>query len=185
MTHSLSMFRAALAALKSQDWREHSQVNRQDYARSYFALAASVPLYVFCFFSLTGAQSGASAFSLPLCVIVATLMALTFPLVAYLIVQLMSRMDVFKPWVTLRNWAVLALLIFMTCVCGLAYIGMLSTHIAGFMTLLAYLSTLLIDIRLAQTTADMDWTVSIFTGCTIAVASLLVLYASLLSISGY
>ena len=179
----MSVLRGSLEALKGGDWRGVMDISRPAFSRSFVALAASVPLYVFCAFVMT--RNSGAAFPIPVAIIIASLMALTFPVIAYLAAQLMSRMEVFRPWVIVRNWTVLGLVAIMAIAFALAHFGILPIGPASMIALLAYLGTLLADIRLAQTAAEMNWMESIFTACAISVAGLLVLLASFASIAGY
>jgi len=179
----MSILRGCIEALKGGDWRGVMDISRPAFPRSFIALALTTVLYVFCAFVMT--QKSGAVFPIPVAIIIAALMALTFPVVAYLVAQLMSRMEVFRPWVIVRNWTVLGLVGIMATAFALAHFGLLPMGPASMIALLAYLGTLLADIRLAQTAADMNWMESIFTACAISVAGLLVLLASFASIAGY
>jgi hypothetical protein len=109
----------------------------------------------------------------------------TAPMIAYLISYLISAPERFRPWMIVRNWAVLGLAVIMALGFALYLGGIAPFKLAYAIALIGYIGSLLIDIRLAQTVAQMNPVAAVFTGCAIAIASLLVMLAGFASVAGY
>ena len=135
----------------------------------------SWPLYLICAIAASRNSQKDALISSAKFTLIIIVMTMAFPLIAYVICQLMSRMSVFRDWVITRNWTMLAIIAIMSVGFGLYLFGLLPFSAAYSLGISAYLGTLLADICVAQRAANMDWFTSIFTACGIALASLLVL----------
>lgn len=181
----MGLAKGVMAALKGQDYSAYMDVSRPAFAPSFIAVALTLGVFVFCGYSASRLSEASPEQPAMALLIILGLALLSFPVVAYCIAQLMSRMDLFRPWVIVRNWAFLGAALSMAVFMGLALIGLLPVSAAITLTMLAYVSTLLIDIRLGQTVAGMSWTTAIMSGCVITFASLVVLMAGFASLAGY
>ncbi len=169
-------------ALKGGNPADHMDVSRKAFPKSFYALGLAGVLLLISGLLQAGKSSAAS---LPIGLVITTLFLLTAPTVIYLICHLISKPEIFRPWIVVRNWMTVF-------VCAAAFIFTAlnwffpgAPQPFGVALTLVYLSTLLLDIRLAQTIADMDWTPAIFIGCAIAVAGMLVVLAVFASAAGY
>lgn len=160
----------------------HMDVSRAAFPKSFYALiAAGVILGAGLALERdTGASSAAAIGAIAL-----ILFLLTAPTVIYLVCHLISRSDLFRPWVIVRNWAVLIVSILAFAIMALSAAGLLPVQIASPALMLLYIGTLLMDIRLGQTMAKMNWTPAIFIACAISVSGMLVLLAVFASAAGY
>ncbi len=170
-----------------EQWRTELNLSHEGLKRSFWALGASLPLYLICAYAairhaqhsdgqVSGQVSelGGGEIPLPAIAIILALYAMTFPVMAYLICQIMGKMSEYRPWVIIRNWANLALTALMALFMGLSLIA-IPYMLAAQLTLIAYLATLLLDIRLCQTVLGMEWVWAIFLGCAIAIIGLAML----------
>lgn len=182
----MSALRNTLAGLKAAilgaDPARHMDVSRAAFPKSFYALGLAGAVLL-----LAGIlQAGdAPQMSLPIGIIVLTLFLLTAPTVIYLVCHLISRPELFRPWIIVRNWITLLL-----SVAGLVFVAIgaalpAAAALIGIILMLIYIATLLLDIRLAQTMADMDWTPAIFIACAISIAGMLVILAVFASLAGY
>lgn len=157
------------------DWRSHFNFSAQGFRYSFLAIMLSWPLYLICAIAASRNSDQDTLISSAKFTLIIIAMTAAFPLIAYVICQLMSRMSVFGDWVITRNWTMLAVIAIMSAGFGLYLFGLLPFSAAYSLGISAYLGTLLADICVAQRAAHMDWFASIFTACGIALASLLVL----------
>lgn len=166
------------AALLGGDPSDHMDLGRAAFLKSFYALAVSGLILLCAVFLNAGGVA-------PVAVIALILFLLTAPTVIYLICHLISRPELFRGWVIVRNWAMLGLSVLVLIPAGLGAAKILPVQIITTVLTLIYVSTLLIDIRLAQTLAKMKWTPAIFIACAISVSAMLVLLAVFASAAGY
>lgn len=166
------------------DWRRHFNLRLEGLKPSFIAIVLTWPLYMICAAGAQRQSEQEALVSLSAVVFIVMLMTLTFPVIAYLICQLMSRMDIFRDWVIARNWTMLFVVAGMALGFGLYLLGIASYRFAYALGLTAYLGTLLADIRVAQVAAEMEWMPAIFSACAIALCSLLVLLGGFASVAG-
>lgn len=182
----MSVLKNTLAGIKAAilggDPSRHMDVSRAAFPKSFYALGlAGIVLLL----AGTMQAGGSSQMSLPIGVIVLTLFLLTAPTVIYLVCHLISRPELFRPWIIVRNWITLLL-----SFAGLIFVAIgvalpVAMAIIGIVLMLIYITTLLLDIRLAQTMAGMEWTPAIFIACAISIAGMLVILAVFASLAGY
>ena len=169
------------AAIAGSDPGAHMDVSRAAFAPSFVGLAAAGFLIIASARLLSGAQG----LPLPITIITAGLWLLTAPVMMYLISHLLSRPEVFRPWVIVRNWILLPLALAAFAIVALGAAGILPAGVTATLAMAIYVSTLIVDIRLAQTMATPAWTPAIFIACAISIAGMLVILAVFSSAAGY
>lgn len=166
-----------------EQWRSRIDLSHNGLKQSFWALAASLPLYLICAYAaIHHAGQNNDGLSLPAVTIILALYVMTFPVIAYLMCQILNKISQYRSWIIIRNWANLALVALMALFMGLSLIAM-PYMLAAQLTLMAYLATLLLDIRIAQTVLGLDWIGAIFLGCGIAIMGLAMLLTGLSSFS--
>ena len=93
-----------------------------------------------------------------------------------------DKQDRFRAWVIVRHWSVFFVALFVALLFVLYLYAGLAFAIVNMLALLAYLSLLAIDIRLAQKIAGFDWGGAVLTGCIIHGMSLTVIVAGVAQI---
>ena len=170
------------AALTDGEPGDYLDMSRAGFPKSLYALlVAGLSLIGSVYVAYGGSPSVSSA----VFIIAIILFLLTAPMVIYLICHLISRSDLFKSWVIARNWTMLILAVPVLGLAGLGAAQILSKEIVLTAVMLLYIATLLIDIRLAQTMAKMNWTPAIFVACAVSVSAMLVLLAVFAAAAGY
>jgi len=177
-----NIFSGVKAALFGGDPGAHMDMSRAAFPKSFYALIAAGFLILAAVLLGSGAAANVSP---ALTVIAITLYFLTAPTVIYTICHLLSKPELFRPWIIVRNWLTLFVSIAIFVLAGLSALSPAPAGIAGSGILLLWIATLLADIRLAQTLVKQDWTPAIFIACGISVAGMLVLLAVFASASGY
>ena len=164
---------------RSEDWPDHFDLSRKGLRLSFLALIFSVPAYYICAVAI---QQHAAVFSgsppvyptAPFFLILG-LYALMFVVCAYIICVVFDKMDLFRPWVITRHWAVFFAALLAAIFAGFYLIGALPFTVLYFLWLIIYLGTLAIDIRLASKLGGFDWMAAVFTGCIITAMGLTIL----------
>lgn len=169
------IFKGVKNALLGREWEQDFDLSAVALPRSFIAVAAYIPLGFVA--ALAVMRYNDNTDSVPYASIAMTLglIALTFPLIAYLLCMVFDKMDRFRPWVIVRNWAVLFAFILIAAVFGLFILNVLPFFFAYVIVLGVYLGTLAIDIRLAWRVAGFDWMGAIFAGILISASTMVVL----------
>ncbi|MEE9346816.1 MAG: hypothetical protein V3U82_01385 [Robiginitomaculum sp.] len=181
----MSIFSGVIAALAGKGFRAQMDTGRTGFMPALIALGLTVPLYLFCAYGAaqnSGVEPGISA---PVLTVILTMTVFTAPMVIYLISYLISAPERFRPWMIVRSWAVFGLAIIMALGFALFLGGLAPFKLAYAIALVGYIASLLVDIRLAQTAAQMNPVAAVLIGCAIAIASLLVMLAGFASVAGY
>ena len=171
----LSIFVGALNALRGKPWESGFDLSAPALPRSFIAVAAYIPLGLVAAKAAVKYNDNTSIVPYGPIAITLGLIALTFPLIAYVLCMVFDKMDRFRPWVIVRNWAILFALILIAAVLGLYLVGVLSFFPAYVMALTLYVGTLAIDVRLAWRVAEFDWMGAVFAGILISAATMMVL----------
>ena len=171
----LKIFIGALNALLGKPWEDNFDLSASALPRSFIAVAAYVPLGLIAAKAAVKYNDNTNNIPYGPIVITLGLIALTFPLIAYVLCMVFDKMDRFRPWVIVRNWAILFALMLIAAVLGLYLIGALPFFPAYVMALTLYIGTLAIDIRLAWRVAEFDWMGAVFAGILISAATMMVL----------
>ena len=173
------IFRGTINALfgKAPDnrWADDFDLSAPALPRSFLAVAAYIPLGFVVAKAAVKYNDNTAHVPYGSIAIILGLIALTFPLIAYLLCMVFNKMDRFRSWVIVRNWSILFALMLIAAVFGLYLIGLLSFFPAYVLALCLYLGTLGIDIRLAWRIAEFDWIGAIFAGILINTATMMVL----------
>lgn len=174
------IFTGVLKALRGDaDWHSEFDLSRNGLPRSFFAVALYIPISFII--ARAAVKYNDVPGHVPYLPIATTLMliALSFPLIAYILVSVFDKQSEFRPWVIVRNWTMLFALLIMASGFALYLIDLLPFSIAFFIGMSTYLATLAIDIRLAQRIAGFDWIGSIFAGILISATNIMVLLFSM------
>ena len=160
-------------------WQDEFDLSRAALPRSFFAVALYIPT------SFIIARAAVKYNDVPghvpylAIAVTLTLIALSFPLVAYILVSVFDRQSEFRQWVIVRNWTILFTLLAMASGFGLYLINIVPFSIAFFIGMSVYLATLAIDIRLAQRIAVFDIIGAIFAGILISATNIMILLFSM------
>jgi len=171
----LTLITGALNALLGKPWEDKFDLSAAALPRSFIAVAAYIPLGLVAAKAAVKYNDNTSTVPYGLIIITLALIALTFPLIAYVLCMVFGKMDRFRPWVIVRNWAILFVLMLIAAVLGLYLVGVLSFFSAYVMALTLYVCTLAIDVRLAWRVAEFDWMGAVFAGILISAATMIVL----------
>jgi len=173
---------------KGEQWPVFFDLSRRGFKLSFLAVLFTVGCYYICGLGLQneralrlseGLAEPATPQSIPLAVffLLAALYALTFVGCAYILAMVFDKQDRFRPWVIVRHWSVFFVALFVAFLFALYLYAGLPFGVVNMLALIAYLSLLAIDIRLAQKIAGFDWGGAILTGCVIHGMSLTVIVA--------
>lgn len=165
---------ALLGKAPNNRWEQDFDLSPPALPRSFLALAAYIPLGFVVAMAIV--KYNDNTVSVPYTAIAITLglVALTFPLIAYILCMVFDKMDRFRPWVIVRNWTILFALVVIALGYGLFLLGILPFFVAYVILLGVYLSTLAIDIRLAWRIAGFDWIGAVFAGVLISSATVII-----------
>ena len=171
----LGMFIGAVNALRGRPWEDGFDLSAPALPKSFIAVAAYVPLGLVV--ARAAVQYNDNTNSIPYgpIAITLTLIALTFPLIAYVLCMVFDKMERFRPWVIVRNWTIMFALMLIAAVLGLYLVGLLPFFPAYVIALMIYIGTLAIDVRLAWRVAEFDWMGAVFAGILISAATMMVL----------
>ncbi|MCF6219884.1 MAG: hypothetical protein L3J65_02115 [Robiginitomaculum sp.] len=169
------IFNGVVNALNGKPWEDGFDLSPRGLPRSFIAVAAYIPLGLIA--ARAAVKYNDNTASMPYGPIVITLglIALTFPLIAYVLCMLFDKMDRFRPWVIVRNWTFLFAYALIAASLGLYLLGMLPFFPAYVVALTLYICTLAIDVRLAWRIAGFDWMGAVFAGILISAATMMVL----------
>ncbi len=171
----MNIFRGVKNALLGKAWEQDFDLSAAALPRSFIAVAAYIPLGFIAALAVVRYNDNTASVPYGSIAITLGLIALTFPLIAYLLCMVFDKMDKFRPWVIVRNWTLLIALALMAAVFALFLIGVLPFFVAYVIVLGIYLGTLAIDIRLAWRVAGFDWIGAVFAGILISAATMMVL----------
>lgn len=171
----LIIFTGSLNVLRGKDWESGFDLSAPALPRSFIAVAAYIPLGLVAANAAVKYNDNTSHIPYGPIAITLALIALTFPLIAYVLCMVFDKMDRFRPWVIVRNWTILFVLMLIAAVLGLYLIGLLPFFPAYVLALTLYIGTLAIDIRLAWRVAEFDWMGAVFAGILISAATMMVL----------
>jgi len=157
------------------EWRRGFDLSVRGFIRSFIAVALYIPLGFVVANSAVKFNDNTDKIPYGSIAITLMLIALVFPLIAYVLCMVFDKMEGFRPWVIVRNWSILIVLILISAVFGLYLIELLPFSAAYVAALLLYLGTLFIDIRLASRVAGFDWIGAVFAGILISTATMMVL----------
>jgi len=169
------IFTGALNALLGKPWEASFELSAAALPRSFIAVAAYIPLGLVAARAAVKYNDNTSNVPYGPIAITLGLIALTFPLIAYVLCMVFDKMDRFRPWVIVRNWTILFVLILIASALGLYLVDLMSFFPAYVIALTLYICTLAIDIRLAWRVAGFDWTGAVFVGILISAATMIVL----------
>ncbi len=181
----MNIFSGVIAALAGKDFRAQMDTGRKAFMPALLALGLTVPVYLFCAYGATKNSGVQPEISAPELTVILTMTVFTAPMAAYLISYLINAPERFRPWMIVRSWAILGLAFIMALGFALYLGGVAPFKLAYTIALMGYIGSLLVDIRLAQTVAEMSPVTAIFTGCAMAIATLLVMLAGFASVAGY
>jgi len=171
----LALFIGTLNALRGRPWEDKFDLSAAALPRSFIAVAAYIPLGLVAAKAAVKYNDNTSTVPYGFITLTLALIALAFPLIAYVLCMVFDKMDRFRPWVIVRNWAILFALMLIAAVLGLYLLGILSFFSAYVVALTLYICTLAIDIRLAWRVAEFDWMGAVFAGILISAATMMVL----------
>lgn len=177
----IAAFSGCLKALAGRaDWVDHFDLTRKGLQQSFIALLLTIPAFYLIAHAVQVErakmlEAAISAVPLAPFAIILLLYLLTFSAVAYIFAMVFDKQDRFRPWVITRHWSVFWLVLIVAGVFGLNLFGMMPFAIANYIALGAFLSILLIDIRLAQTIIPFPMGSAILIGCTINAMGLVVI----------
>lgn len=167
-----------------QDWSGFFDLTKTGFHRSFLTIPLSLPFYYLCALALhkqrlsvlaTNPQIQTEAPSLlaPLpFVIVCLAFGFSFSILAYILGRVFGKTENVLSWINIRHWGFFLMLLLASILLGLTYIGVLPFFIVLPFLFILYLSTLAVDIRLAQKVGDFDWGGAILVGCMITAMGL-------------
>ncbi|PHR93716.1 MAG: hypothetical protein COA69_03540 [Robiginitomaculum sp.] len=174
------IFSGILKALKGEDdWQDEFDLTARALPRSFGAIFLCIPLFMLITKAVVKYNDNSGEAPYLAIGLVLGFMALSFPVVAYILCLVFDRVSVFRPWVIVRNWAFLCVMVLIAMAFGLYLLGLLPFSFAYVIGLALYLGTLALDIRLASRVAGFDWMGSVFTAILINMTSMMVLYLGL------
>lgn len=176
--------KGVLLALAGRKFRRHFNLRPEGLRGSFIVLAACLPCLLICAKALAVKQTGSVAITASALSVILIVTLLAFPILAYFLCQMLGRMDMFRPWVIVRNWTGLFIFGFMALLFGANLLGALPYSLTTQLALLLYIGVLLADIRLAQTVCEMGWRGAIFTACIISIVTMLILLAGFATAAG-
>lgn len=171
----LALFIGALNALRGKSWEDGFDLSAAALPRSFIAVLAYIPLGLVAAKAAVKYNDNTSNLPYGPIAITLALIALTFPLIAYVLCMVFDKMERFRPWVIVRNWTILFALMLIAAVLGLYLVGVLPFFPAYVLALTLYICTLAIDVRLAWRVAEFDWMGAVFAGILISAATMMVL----------
>ena len=161
------------------DWPSFFDLSRRGFQHSFAALLLSLPCYYLAGLSIqkqTAITLGRDVeFSAGPFILIFAIYALMFSITAYVLAMMFDRIGQYRPWVIVRHWSVFFAAFLAAGICGLFLSGLIPFSIVYSALMVIYLSTLLIDIRLAQKVAEFDLGWAVLIACVITVASLMIL----------
>jgi len=170
------MLKGVINALGRGDWESEFDLSPAALPKSFLAVALYIPLgFVVANAAVKYNDNTNQAAPYLSIAIILVLISLTFPLLAYILCSVFDKQDRFRPWVIVRNWAILFALLLAAGACGLYIAGLLPFSIAYMTGLTVYLGILAIDVRLAMRIPGFDWIGAVFAGVLVSAASMMVL----------
>jgi len=173
------IFNGVIKALYMGDWESEFDLSRNGLPTSFLAVLLYIPIGFVVAQAAVKYNDVAGHVPYKSIALILVMIALTFPLIAYLLCMVFDKQDRFRAWVIVRNWALLFALLIIAFVFGLYLIGLLPFGVAFILGQSAYIGTLAVDVRLATRVADFDWVGAIFTGVLISITSMMVLMLGL------
>ncbi len=168
-----------IKALKGEDWESDFDLSPRGLPLSFLAVLAYLPFYFICVKASVTYNAVDGYVPYLAIAVVLTLMALSFPIVSYILCMVLNRMEAFRPWVIVRNWTMLFVIMAMSAGFGLYLIGLIPFGLAYMLGMFIYLSTLVVDIRLARVVAGFDWLTAIFSAILVAATAMMILLLGL------
>lgn len=163
-----------------KDWRDEFDLSSPALPKSFFAIFACISLFMVITKAIVKYNDNSDDAPFFAIAIVLSFMTFSFPLLVYVLCMVFDKLSAFRPWVIVRNWAFLCVAALISLVFGLYLLDLLPFSIAYMVGLALYLSTLAIDIRLAQRIGGFDWIGAVFTAILISFTSMMVLYLGLM-----
>ncbi|MBC6403966.1 MAG: hypothetical protein GDA39_10725 [Hyphomonadaceae bacterium] len=173
-------FSGVIKALGQDDsWPDDFDLTGTGFCRSFFAIFLSVPCYFISAVAIQAERARVLGIdplypNMLFFMILAPYMLMFF-FCAYVISVIFERMELFKPWVIVRHWAMFFAALPVTAGFGLYLLNLLPFAVAYGVAMFIYLGTLAIDIRLASRVAGFQWGPAVFIGCFITGMSMAVL----------
>lgn len=163
-----------------EDWTDYFDLTRKGLQQSFIALLLTIPAFYLIAHAVQTERAkmleeAIGAIPLAPFAIILLLYLLCFSAVAYIFAMIFDKQDRFRSWVITRHWSVFWLVLIVAGVFGLNLIGVMPFAVANYIALGAFLSILLIDIRLAQTIIPFPMGAAILIGCTINAMGLVVI----------
>jgi len=168
------------ALMGRADWTDHFDLTHKGLQQSFIALILTIPAFYLIAHAVQLERASIleePIGSVPLTsfAIISLLYLLCFSALAYIFTMIFDKQDRFRPWVVTRHWSVFWLVLIVAAIFGLNLIGVMPFAVANYIALVAFLSILLIDIRLSQTIIPFPIGAAILISCTINAMGLVVI----------
>ena len=173
------IFNGVINVLAGRPWEDDFDLTPKALPRSFVAIFAYIPC---CFIvAAAAAKYNDARGHVPYSSIalILLLVSLSFPFIAYVLCSLFEKPQFYRPWVIVRNWAMLSAWMVIGIAFGLYLLGIFPFSVAFFVGMTTYLGTLAMDVRLAGRIAEFDWAGAVFAGVLISVSSMMVLLVGL------
>lgn len=168
-----------IKALGKGNWQKEFNLGPNGLPISFFAVLAYLPFYFICVKAAVKYNAVEGHVPFLAIAMILTLMSLSFPLIAYIFTMLFDRLSVFRPWVIVRNWTMLFVVMAMSLGFGLYLINLAPFSLAYIFGLFLYLATLVVDIRLALRVGEFDWGLAVFAAILINLTAMMILMMGL------
>ncbi|WP_439633458.1 hypothetical protein [Glycocaulis sp.] len=177
----------AMLAFK-EDWRQHFDVSVDGFVRSFMAVLYALPAFILLIISANhvlpefSGNPGAQV-SLAGALGQYARIWLLFPVIAFMVVNVLGLKGGFSAWVVVHNWAVFVLLHVQALFWLLAAAGIANAQALGLMLALYQILRLMVHWRVAAGTLGLHWGLAAGAACIPLVIDALIVYG-LASASG-
>ncbi len=184
----IRIFSGCLKALgRDTDWASHFDISERGFRASFFALLLSLPMLYVGYAAVVKqrqsvleanpelAETMPALISAPMLWLLLIIYGMMFPLTAYILCMVFDKLDRFRPWVIARLWSFFFIALAIGALFGLTLLGVLTFAAVLTPVFVLYMSTLLVDIRLAQKIAGFEWGAAVLAACIITAMGLTVI----------
>lgn len=171
------------------DWDEKFDLSKAGLKQSSVAVGLTLVFYYICALAVQSQRALMAGADAPTAIPIAAfglilfLYLMTFIGCVYVLTQVFDKQDRFRTWVIVRHWTLFFMSFLAALLYGLYLIGMLAFNIANLSAFAIYLSTLIVDIRIAQKIGGFDWGGAILSGCVIHAMGLTFILTGILQFS--
>ncbi|MEE9273093.1 MAG: hypothetical protein V3U57_07505 [Robiginitomaculum sp.] len=160
-------------------WEYHFDLTKTGFLHSFLAVILYIPLSFIIARAAVKYNDVLEHIPYSKITLVLLFIALSFPLIAYILVSIFDKQATLCSWIIVRHWTILFALAVIAAGFSLYLIGLLPFSVAFFIGMSCYIGTLAIDVFLTRHVANFDWIGAVFSGVLISATNIMILLFSL------